>query len=174
VNRPSDGLLQAREQALVFELARQPYALPLLRVREVLPLATLIQVPEAPRAFAGILRLRGSLLPVVDLRDRLGLLRSAPELGQCILVLTGTAPVGLLVDAVRGLLPLHGLPESPADPAQCRLVRRTFETHEGVVLLLEADAILDADVRAFLSEALPGPDERPPEPIRATGTELRR
>jgi chemotaxis signal transduction protein len=61
------------EEVLVFELAAQRYALPIDTVREVLPLATLVQVPQAPIGFAGILRLRGTLLPILDLRHCLSL-----------------------------------------------------------------------------------------------------
>ena len=58
---------------LVFRLAGEQYALPVPDVAEVVPRASLTRLPGAPDGILGMLRLRGALLPVVDLRTRLGL-----------------------------------------------------------------------------------------------------
>lgn len=157
MNQASTGGAHAGEMVLIFDLARQPYALPVTHVHEVLPLATLIGVPEAPTEFAGILRLRGTLLPVIDLRKRLGLPCSTPRIGHCIIsARAGTALVGLLVDTVRGLFPIHGLPLKADGPTPQRLVHRTIETQNGVVMLLDSDAIANTELRVFFTGLLAG------------------
>ncbi len=51
---------------LVFELARDRYALDVSQVAEVLPLVAIKQIPQAPPAVAGILNYRGAPVPVID------------------------------------------------------------------------------------------------------------
>lgn len=140
---------------LVFEVAGQRYALPVAQVREVLPRVALAPVPEAPAGLAGLLRLRGGHLPVVDLRERLSLLRAAPRLSQrIVVVLLGPSAVGVLTDAVEGLALLDRAADAGLVPRPGRLVERTFETHSGVVMLLDAAAAVGPEVAAFLGVAL--------------------
>src|SRR5262245_12750334 len=74
------------DDVLVFAVADRHFGLPVRDVREVLPLATLVPVPEAPVQFIGLLRLRGSVLPVVSLRKRLGLPEVPLRVSQRIVV----------------------------------------------------------------------------------------
>jgi purine-binding chemotaxis protein CheW len=136
---------------LVFELAGQQYALPVTQVREVLPLAALTRIAEAPGALAGVLRLRGSLLPVVDLRRRLGLPAVAPRVSQRIVVaLAASSAVGLVVDSAHGLLELSELPETAA-PDRSQLVRTVVLADGRVVTILDLEAAIGAEVAGFLS-----------------------
>ncbi|MCK6552390.1 chemotaxis protein CheW [Myxococcota bacterium] len=57
---------------LVFQLARARWALPIAEVREILPAALPVPLPEAPAIVDGLLDLHGELVPVLDLRVRLG------------------------------------------------------------------------------------------------------
>lgn len=65
-------------EALFFRLESQAYAIDLDEISEVLNMATLRSMAEAPSFVAGFLNLRGRLLPVVDLSQRLGYLRPEP------------------------------------------------------------------------------------------------
>lgn len=83
-----------------FDLAGQAYALPILRVREVLPAPVVEPVPGAPAEILGLINLRGRILTVIDLRQRLGL---APARGEryAVMVIDGGGEwLGLRVDAV--------------------------------------------------------------------------
>src|SRR3954468_8390826 len=92
------------EDLVVLELARQQYALSVKQVREVLPRAALTTLPGAPAGVLGVLQLRGTLLPVLDLRQRLGLTVVPATIGQRIVVAElQDATIGLLVDAVVGI-----------------------------------------------------------------------
>lgn len=144
---------------LVFELAGQYFALPITHVREVLPRATLIPMPEAPASLLGLLRLRGTLLPVLDLRQRLGLPASVPAIRQCIVVTqVAPQPVGLLVDEApdltvfpdAGRIPHHTVPTVPAP-----LIDRALDLDGRVVTVLNPEAIIGAELLAFLASILP-------------------
>ena len=137
---------------IVFELAQELYALPISQVREVLPIATLTPFVAAPAELAGMLRLRGALLPVVDLRRRLGLPHVPQQIGHCIIaVQLGSCVVGLLVDGVRdvvagggGLDPLH--PGATGD-----FVDRVTQASGQVIAVLNAEETIGKAMCKFLA-----------------------
>src|ERR1700694_3464128 len=90
---------------LVFNLGQQQFALPVGQVSTVVPRATLTPLPGAPAELLGLLRLRGTLCPVIDIRARLGLPPAVPHIGERIVVMrTTTFRVGLLVERIVGLV----------------------------------------------------------------------
>lgn len=141
------------EQVLVFELAPQRYALPLDAVREVLPLATLVRLPQAPIGFAGLLRLRGTLLPIIDLRHCLDLPEIIAAVDHRIIVtLYQGAQLGFQVDAVHGLLVISTAAQRPKDQAtRHHAVERVLSTPEGVVMQLDPQGCISADLRDYLT-----------------------
>lgn len=130
-------------QFVIFELAGRRYALPVVHVREVLPRATIVPVPDAPASLVGVLRLRGELVPVIDLRQRLGLPCTEPQLRQRIIVaLVGSCAVGMVADAVEGLVPLDDGVRSAMSFGPGSLVQGVVETAAGVVTVLDAAAVM--------------------------------
>src|SRR5947207_9804005 len=94
---------------LVFSLGKQQFGLPVGQVSTVVPRATLTPLPGAPADLIGLLRLRGALCPVIDIRARLGLSVNAPHIGECIVLMhTANARLGLLVEGIVGVVsPSH-------------------------------------------------------------------
>jgi purine-binding chemotaxis protein CheW len=137
---------------LEFQVAQQRFAVRAALVKEVLPRAALTPLRDGPAAVVGILRLRGELVLVVDLRPRLGLPPVAPRLSQCVvIVLIGSDAVGILVDTVDGLITVDG-PDAAAAPARTgQIVERIVETAGGVVTVLAAEAIVGIDVRTLIA-----------------------
>src|SRR4030088_74015 len=110
---------------LVFSLGQQQFALPVGQVSTVVPRATLTPLPGAPADLIGLLRLRGALCPVIDIRARLGLPAAAPHIRECIVVLhTTTFRLGLLVDGIEDVVAaVIGASDRPASVAGDRLIR---------------------------------------------------
>lgn len=136
---------------VLFEVAKQRYGLPVSHVREVLPLATITPLPGAPEGLMGLLRVRGSLLPVVDLRRRLGLSAARPALGQCIVVMMPEAGgVGLLVDGAYGITSGHSIPVQEAASTGAQLLNRVVLTSGEMVAVLDARAVIGLDLQGFL------------------------
>jgi len=98
-------------QWVVFRLEAGQYALPLEHVVEVLRMVAIRPVPEGPAWLAGVINLRGRVLPIMDLRARMGLPPLGPRLETRIIV-TDTAAadapdqqlIGLLADEVLEVL----------------------------------------------------------------------
>lgn len=90
---------------LAFTLAREEYAVEILRVQEISTAAGLVPVPGQPACAAGVIRLRGRTIPVVSLRTRMGLTGERTPGRSCVVVVDIATPkgplaVGLLVDEV--------------------------------------------------------------------------
>lgn len=93
-------------QYLTFRVGDEEYGAPILRVREILRFTGVTRVPTAPPAIRGVISLRGSVVPVVDLRLKLGLPPTSTTPRTCIVVAEGDVDgerlaVGLLADAVN-------------------------------------------------------------------------
>src|SRR5262249_59623694 len=83
------------------------YAVPVQNVIEVLRMAALRPLPEAPPFIAGLLNLRGRGIVVLDLRKRLGLPAKEPDpTSQIVIVKTKNEPLGLTADEVREIITL--------------------------------------------------------------------
>ena len=105
---------------ILLRVEGREYALPLGSVVEVVRMAALAPVPDGPRHVLGLLDLRGRVVPVLDLRLRLGLAPAEPGLSTPICVVeAGGHGVGLVADAVIDVRPLQGpverLQVAPAD-----------------------------------------------------------
>src|SRR5712692_10159714 len=83
-------------EALVFELGRELYALPANQVHEVRPLGLLTRLPGTPAFLAGLINVRGRIIPVVDLRPLLGMPTDSPST-SVVLVAHRSGHIGLLV-----------------------------------------------------------------------------
>lgn len=109
-------------ELLVFGLDGSAYAVSVERVREIVRLKELTRVPRAPEWLLGVVALRGEVVEVIDLRQRLGLGAATPNRAHRIIVLHGDGDrvTGVLVDSVsevfrieeESILPSHGLDSS--------------------------------------------------------------
>lgn len=94
-----------REDHLLFRLEGALYALPASSVREIVAPPPITRLPNAPEHVRGVMNLRGRIIPVIDLRRRLGLAAATLEGESCVVVLdagpaSAPSPVGAIVDSV--------------------------------------------------------------------------
>jgi len=142
------------EQVVVFRLGTEEFGVPIDSVQEIVRVPdVLTHVPKAPPAVEGVINLRGSVLPVVDLRRRLGLSRVERNDGQRIVVfLIRGVRTGFIVDAVAEVLKV---PRQAIEPApqlsseQSTLLARmaNLEKQKRMLQLIEPDYLLgDGDL----------------------------
>ena len=148
---------EAREQQLetwvTCQIAAEVFSLPVRQVQEILRVTSLTRVPHAPFPVRGVTNLRGSVLPVVDLRVRLGL--EPVEIGprhRVIVLSSHGRLIGLLVDAVDQVVTIDRLTVQPPPEdvmtAQSYYLIGVYDRGDEMIILLDADRILqvrDAD-----------------------------
>src|SRR2546430_14108544 len=104
----SDGGAPATQsQYLTFRLGEEEYGVPILAVHEIKGQSAITPLPNAPPCIPGVMNLRGTIVPVVDLRTKFGL----PEVEHSrftviVLVVVGAKIVGMRVDAVTDVVSL--------------------------------------------------------------------
>lgn len=92
-------------ELLTFRLSEQEYSLDIMCVREIRGWTKTTPLPHAPSYMKGVINLRGTVLPVMDLSERLGLPRQKQSDRNVIIVVKhGEAMTGLLVDAVSDII----------------------------------------------------------------------
>lgn len=112
--RPPAEALEERQEWLAFALSGEEYAIGIEQVREVLKAPTITEVPRAPAHVLGVIMVRGDVIPVLDLRRRLGLPAAAGGRQARVLICDpGDGPRGFLVDAVSEVV---RLPPSAVEP----------------------------------------------------------
>jgi purine-binding chemotaxis protein CheW len=154
---PSATQAQRQVSLLSFDLGQQEYALPLERVREIIPLPDHVsEVAGAETAVLGVVTLRDRLLPLVSLRALLGLPSNIQrdERGKVVVLSMGSGAVGMVADRTREILRVDpGL----IDPAPALLTRGTGDAEITSICRLDRGARLVAVLspdRLFRSEVV--------------------
>jgi purine-binding chemotaxis protein CheW len=106
-------------QFLAFTLAEETFAIEVESVREVLEVIPITPVPRMPDFMSGMINVRGSVVPVIDLRVKFGMERAEKTVNTCIVVIehgSGDDKVvwGALVDAVQEVIEFDGSAVEPA------------------------------------------------------------
>ena len=163
-----------RRQYLSFALAGSDYAVGILQVKEILQFETVTRVPSVPHSIRGVINLRGSVVPVVDLAVKFGLRETPVTKRTCVLIVEATVGeehtvMGILADAVSEVLELstHDVEAAPSFGTRVKVdyLLGMGKVGKGFVLLLDLDKVLSADERELAShlareglpEAIPAP-----------------
>lgn len=133
---------------VTFTLAGESYAFPVAAVQEILRVGTITRVPDAPHPVRGILNLRGRVVPVVDLRVRLGLQPGEANGSSRVLIATARGRlIGLLVDSVEQVVRLDAAAFEPPPPdvltENSNYLRAVCQHGAGLLILLDMDRVLE-------------------------------
>jgi len=92
-------------QLVSFSLADEEYGIEITRIREIILMCEITQVPQTPPYVEGLINLRSMVIPVIDLRTRFGIPRGQATSDSRIMVLNvGSKTIGIVVDAVSEVL----------------------------------------------------------------------
>ncbi|MCI7331647.1 MAG: chemotaxis protein CheW [Selenomonadaceae bacterium] len=135
-------------QVVAFKLLNEEYGVSILNVQEIRNLTDITRVPFAADYIKGVINLRGSVLPVIDLKKRLGL-ADAPytEDTRVVTVTIGDLHVGMLVDAVTEVLTINSKPVDPKKAINGKEITRYLSGIGNVdgrlIIMLNLQEILD-------------------------------
>jgi len=101
-------------ELLAFQLADEEYAIDILMIKEIIRSLEITHVPRRPPVIKGIISLRGTIIPIYDLRTRLGLTDSPPTRNTRILVVElNKGQVGIIADRVTEVVKVKGTDVEP-------------------------------------------------------------
>ncbi|HYA86856.1 MAG TPA: chemotaxis protein CheW [Nitrospirota bacterium] len=106
-------------QYLTFKLRDEIFALDISTVREVLDFTTATKVPRTPDFMRGVINLRGSVVPVIDLRLKFGMTVTEKTVNTCVIIVEvkvdgETIILGVLADSVQEVMDLENDQIEPA------------------------------------------------------------
>jgi len=148
--RTAARALPARD-FLAVTVGDEEYGIDILRIREIIKVRAGTEVPRAPRFVLGVISVRGVIVPVIDLRERLHLRADeAPRAPRILIVTRDEELLGLLVDSVRHVVRFTEESIEPPPPmlsgAEADFVSGIGRVYGRMVILLNLDAILRFEV----------------------------
>ena len=142
-------------QVLTFTLGEETYGVDILRVQEIRGYSTVTRIPQAPAHVLGVLNLRGSIVPIVDMRMRFNLDRAEYTPLTVIIVLSvesaaGRRDIGVVVDGVSDVIDVASADIKPAPELGAQVSTEFIEGLAAVsgrmVMLLDIDRLIGVDV----------------------------
>jgi len=136
-------------QYLTFRLAEEEYGVEILKVQEIKGYSAITPIPNTPSYLKGVMNLRGTIVPVVDLRSKFAM--DEAEYNQftvIIVVKVGPKVMGLIVDAVSDVLniPKVDIQATPdfGSEVDARYINGMAKAGEKLVVLLDIDRVMNA------------------------------
>lgn len=160
--------LEATSQFLTFALAEDIFAIDVVMAKEVLDFAEVTQVPQTPDYMLGVINLRGSVVPVIDMRLKFGLPAAEKTRDSCIIVVEinvdgEIVTVGAMADSVREVMDMTPDQIEPPPRIGTRLntafIKGMGNLGDKFVIILDINRIFTADELA-LAQAVSGQEEK--------------
>lgn len=136
-----------------------------MRVQEIRGWSTVNKIPQTPPHVLGVLNLRGSIVPIIDLRVRFGLASAEFTPLTVIIVISiktakGSSEFGLVVDSVSDVVDIRGddVKETPnlGGKMNADFIESLATVAGRMVILLDVDALIGRDQSIGASQALAG------------------
>jgi len=158
VTAPEDDLLRGEPAAgaaaggqvelLGFMLSDEEYAIDILEIKEIVRMQTITPVPRSAAWLKGIVTLRGIIVPIFDLRARLGLPEAAHDTDtRIVVVYRGEEYAGLVVDRITQVLrtPLAAIEPAPQTigVVEAEFIRGVSRINDRLVILLQLSRVLE-------------------------------
>lgn len=150
-------------QYLTFILGNEVFAINILNIKEIIEYGQLTEVPRMPSFIRGVINLRGSVVPVIDLTARFGKTASEITRKTCVVILEVMFEdekhvVGVMVDAVNAVLDIEADQIEPA-PTFGANIRSDFiqgmgKVENKFVIILDVNYVLSMDEMAVLAGAV--------------------
>ncbi len=144
---------------LTFKLGEEMFAIDVSQVREILDVTTITKVPRAPEFMRGVINVRGSVVPVVDLRLKFGLSASERTKDTRIVVMEITLDgslsiIGTLADAVHNVMDIDPTAIEPPPKVGARwntaFIRGIGKHNDEFIIILNVDRIFSAEELALV------------------------
>jgi len=157
------GIAEVNEarQYLTFKLNNEIFGVDVAQVREILDYIRITKVPQTPEFMCGVINLRGSVVPVIDMRLKFGMDKTEITVNTCIVVmevkLDGEATVlGALVDSVQEVFELEGSDIEPAPRIGTKLntefIKGMGKRDENFIILLNIDKVFSSEELALVQQ----------------------
>ena len=143
-------------QLVTFRIGEEEFGVDILAVQEIIRLMQITPVPRAPVDIAGVINLRGKVIPIIDLRRRFGLAPRGHDKNTRIIVIEiNNIIVGFVVDAVSEVLRIPASTVEPPPPVvagvESDYVSGVGKLQDRLLIMLDLDRLLSSEDMEALS-----------------------
>lgn len=136
------------DRFLEFSLGIEDYAIPLLMVKEVISIPETTPIPKAPKHFIGLMNLRGQVISIVDLRNKLTIKPKEETSDSAVIIVDFQGiNIGVIVDSINRVLAFstNEIQEMPELNSQVKsdYIRGVYKKEDGLTVLLDLAKCLD-------------------------------
>ncbi len=132
---------ETTRQLVIFSLGSEEYALPITRVQEIIRYTEPRSVASQTPWIRGVINLRGKIVPVCDLAERLGLALERPEAAKIVIVETAVGTAGVIVDDVDEVLTVSPEQLEDVPTADTGYVDAIAKVGDRLCILLNPDGL---------------------------------
>ncbi len=156
-NDPRQTTTDQWEQLVVFRLANEYYGVDIGAVNTIIRMQEITDIPQTPDFVEGVINLRGSIIPVIDLRKRFSLpVADVTKASRIVVVESDRQMIGMVVDAVAETLRLPADAIEPPSPViasvDAEYLRGVGKQENRLVILLDLDKVLTAREKDSLAK----------------------
>ncbi len=154
--------LMETDQFLAFKLENEVFAFDISKVREVLEFDTVTKVPQTPEMMKGVINLRGSVVPVIDMRIKFGMGATEKTVNTVIIIIEidldgESTMIGALVDSVNEVMDLDmdhiEPPPSIGTQLNTDFIRGMGKQDDQFIIILDIEKIFSSDELELVQQA---------------------
>ncbi|MEA2092148.1 MAG: chemotaxis protein CheW [Campylobacterota bacterium] len=146
-----------KSRYLSFFVEEEQYGIEISHINEIIAMMKITHVPRTPDFVEGVINLRGSIIPIVDIRGKFGIEKAEHDMNTAIIIneVVGVN-IGFIVDRVEDVLILddRDLSEPPkfGSHIDTSFIRNVAEVDKNVILILDMEKIFEEDELTKISE----------------------
>ena len=139
-----------KSRYLSFFVNEEQYGIDISHINEIIAMMDITEIPRTPEFVEGVINLRGSIIPIVDVRSKFGLKKRDHDMNTAIIIneVNGVG-IGFIVDRVEDVLTLDNedLSEAPefGSNIDTSFIKHVSEVNKDVILILDMDKIFNND-----------------------------
>jgi purine-binding chemotaxis protein CheW len=139
-------------QLVVFKINNEEFAFEVVAVESIIKLQAITKIPHAPNYVVGVTNLRGNIVPVIDLKTRLGLSKFEPGIDTRIVVaLLQDQKIGMVVDAVSQVIEIEDAQIEPTPRISTSIdssyIRGIVNIDNELIILLDLERIFSNETQ---------------------------
>lgn len=149
-------------QYLTFRLEEEVFAFDISKIREVLDFTTVTKVPKTPDFMKGVINLRGSVVPVMDMKLKFGMSETKKTVNTCVIIIEvdvqgETTIIGAMADSVQEVMDMEPDQIEPAprigSTMKTEFIKGMGKHNDQFVIILDIDRIFSGDELAAVLAA---------------------
>jgi purine-binding chemotaxis protein CheW len=152
-NRKSDDTTQL----VTFRLGQETYGIDIFKIQEVIHSQKISSIPKSPRFVEGVIEVRNQIIPVINLKKRLGIRADGGYKRRIVILDLDGRLLGVIVDDISKVIKLEGkryevLPDMVMGEKEKACINRLAKTDEGLIIIISPERILSKRERKALND----------------------